>query len=291
MKQKSRFLAFLLALSLLASLAVTPAAAAGESVEQLKQELAAAEATLAQKRSDFAKAEKDVEDANAKIAAPEKAQADVDQAQTAVNEAQAAYDAANSGSSNPDGDTIDIQQLLDALNNAKSTLERKQSELADATSEAQAAQQQLPGLEQAKNSADEAVKAAEADVKAKKAALEEAEKNQASQNPPAVPTGSDLSWPSSVDFGKLGKGTTSDLTRTFTITNRTSYDMVLSASSVSGYTISGASGTLAANSSTTVTVRLDSTSKTGRYNGTLTVNASFVNGTGGYYPLDRKSVV
>ena len=285
MKQKSRFLAFLLALGLLASLAVTPAAAAGESVEQLKKELAAAEATLAQKRSDFAKAEKDVENANAKIAAPEKAQADVDQAQTAVNEAQAAYDAANSGSSNPDGDTIDIQQLLDALNNAKSTLERKQSELADATSEAQAAQQQLPGLEQAKNSADEAVKAAERDVEAKRDALEEAEKNQANQNPPAVPTGSDLSWPSSVDFGKLGKGTTSDLTRTFTITNRTSYDMVLSASSVSGYTISGASGTLAANSSTTVTVRLDSTSKTGSYNGTLTVNASFVNGTGGYYPF------
>ena len=111
---------------------------------------------------------------------------------------------------------------------------------------------------------------------------EEAENNQGTQNPPTTPSSNDLSCTASVDFGKLAKGTTSDLSRTFTITNRSQYNMTLSASSVSGYTISGASGTLSAGSSTTVTVRLDSTSAVGNYNGTLALSASFVDGTGSY---------
>ena len=110
--------------------------------------------------------------------------------------------------------------------------------------------------------------------------IKEAEKNQIQT--PSTPTGSDLYYPSSVDFGKLAKGTTSDLSKTFTVENRSNYNMTLSASSVSGYTISGLAGTLSAGSSATVTVRLDSTSAVGSYNGTLAVSASFADGTGSY---------
>lgn len=113
--------------------------------------------------------------------------------------------------------------------------------------------------------------------------MKEAE-DQAAQTPPTTPGSADISYPSSVDFGKLAKGTssTSDLTRTFTITNRSSYDMTLSSGSVSGYTISGASGTLSAGSSTTVTVRLDSANSVGSYNGTLSMSATFKDGTSSY---------
>ena len=277
MKQKSRFLAFLLALGLLASLAVTPAAAASLSELQSAVDTAQAELTDAQTALDNAKdafdsakaAVKDAEDA-------------VDEANRAVGEKDTALE--NLKRRAEEAERTELEAQIPA---AETALEQAKTEAANKKAALDAVKNQV-GLEEKQTAFELAEKTVEEKQKKlndAKAALEEEKNNQANQNPPAVPTGSDLSWPSSVDFGKLGKGTTSDLTRTFTITNRTSYDMVLSASSVSGYTISGASGTLAANSSTTVTVRLDSTSKTGRYNGTLTVNASFVNGTGGYYPF------
>ena len=277
MKQKSRFLAFLLALGLLASLAVTPAAAASLSELQSAVDTAQAELTDAQTALDNAKdafdsakaAVKDAEDA-------------VDEANRAVGEKDTALEnlKRRAEEATEEAERTELEAQIPA---AETALEQAKTEAANKKAALDAVKNQV-GLEEKQTAFELAEKTVEEKQKKlndAKAALEEEKNNQANQNPPAVPTGSDLSWPSSVDFGKLGKGTTSDLTRTFTITNRTSYDMVLSASSVSGYTISGASGTLAANSSTTVTVRLDSTSRTGRYNGTLTVNASFVNGTGG----------
>ncbi len=95
------------------------------------------------------------------------------------------------------------------------------------------------------------------------------------------PTSSDLSYPSYVEFDKVEKGATgSDLTKTFTITNRSKYDMTLSASSVSGYTVTGFPSALKAGDSKTVTVSLNSAKTTGTYNKTLTFSASFDKGSG-----------
>ena len=254
-----------MALCLLAGLAVTPASAAGESVAELEQKLAAAEATLQQAQSALTAANTDVQ----------KAESAVKTAEDLI--AQAEKDASDAN------DVLLSDASEEEKNSAQEKLNAAKGILATADSEIQKARS---NLETVKSSADidgkeAAVKTAEAEVNKLKSDLEDAKKNQA-QTSPTAPTSSDLSYSNSVDFGKLAKGTTSDLSRTFTITNRSQYNMTLSASSVSGYTISGASGTLSAGGSTTVTVRLDSTSAVGNYNGTLALSASFVDGTGSY---------
>ena len=89
-----------------------------------------------------------------------------------------------------------------------------------------------------------------------------------------------------MDFGTLSKGASgSDLTRTFTLTNKSKYDINLSASAPSGYSVSGASGTLSAGSSTTVTVQLSSASSTGKYDRTLSISTSFKDGNGSTYSI------
>ena len=259
-------MALLMALCLLAGLAVTPAAAEGESVETLRQELATAEAAEKQAQSEYDTAKRALETANADIAAVDAAKEARDSAEEAYNKAQ-----------NPtEGEVVDLEDLKAKFNAADKAYNEAQIK-------AETAKTQLPTLQSTEAEKSKALSDAQEVVKNKKAALEEAEKNQ-TQTPPTTPSSSDLYYSSSVDFGKLAKGTSSasDLTRTFTITNRSSYDMTLSSGSVSGYTISGASGTLSAGSSLTVTVRLDSANSVGSYNGTLSMSATFKDGSGSY---------
>ena len=87
-------------------------------------------------------------------------------------------------------------------------------------------------------------------------------------NPSEVgkPTSSDFSYPSSVNFGTLEKNaSSSSRTQTFTIKNKSDYEMKLSYSTPSGYSISGLPSSLTAGSSSTVTVQLNSASSTGNY--------------------------
>ena len=102
-------------------------------------------------------------------------------------------------------------------------------------------------------------------------------------NPSEVgkPTSSDFSYPSSVNFGTLEKNASSgSRTQTFTIKNKSDYEMKLSYSTPSGYSISGLPSSLTAGSSSTVTVQLNSASSTGNYDRRLTITASFVGGSG-----------
>ena len=95
------------------------------------------------------------------------------------------------------------------------------------------------------------------------------------------PKSSDFSYPSSVNFGTLEKNASSgSRTQTFTIKNKSDYEMKLSYSTPSGYSISGLPSSLTAGSSSTVTVQLNSASSTGNYDRRLTITASFVGGSG-----------
>ena len=97
---------------------------------------------------------------------------------------------------------------------------------------------------------------------------------------PTRPTSSDISYPSYVEFGTLEKNASnSDRTKTFTITNRSKYEMNFSYSNPSGYSVSGVPSSLSAGSSATVTVQLSSTS-TGTYNRSLEIKVSFKDGQG-----------
>lgn len=275
MKQKNRLLAFLTALCLLASLAVVPAAAA--SLSELESAVNAAQAELSNAQTELSGARQELESAKSIVAEAERA---ADEAESAVSQKQAALDTLKQQQGTEEApDDLDQQ-----ISTAESELEAAKSEALNKKSEYDAAKSQA-GLDE-KQSAFDAAEAAVAEKQKKlddaKAALEEEKKNQAAQNPPAVPTSSDLSYSSTVDFGKVAKGSTSDLTRTFTITNRSSYDMILRSDSVNGYTITGASGALSAGNSATVTVRLDSAKSTGTYNRSLKIDAYFKDGVTPY---------
>ena len=261
-----------MALCLSASVLAVPTSAAGESVAELEQALAAAktaqqkaESDLEAKRSEYAPV---FEEETRKNTAYEAAKTALESAKNTTGGDTSEPSGDTSGETNP-GNQTDLSSYEEAVraaereyNEAKASADEKRADL---------------------KTYEDAAAGAKRDVEEKEAALEEARKNEAAQNSPATPGSGDIACSaSSVDFGKLTKGTTSGLSKTFTITNRSSYDMTLSASSVSGYTVSGASGTLGAGSSATVTVQLSSTSSTGSRNGTLTVYASFVNGTGSY---------
>ncbi len=96
-------------------------------------------------------------------------------------------------------------------------------------------------------------------------------------NPPATPTPKvNISIsPSSIDFGSLTKGTTSGLTKSFTITNNSDYTTRIGVSgSLTNATYSLSSSDLSKGSSCTVTVMVTSTSSTGSIGGKLTVSAA-----------------
>lgn len=268
MKQRNRLLALLMALCLLASLAVVPAAAAGESVETLTAQLEEAKKDFEAKKSALETAEADVAKADQAV---KDLKAKETQAGTDKNNAQAVLDSETSTEDEKTEARTKITEinaklieLGDSIKEAENTLETVKN-TAD-----------VAGKTQAKNEAEKKVTDLEKE-------LEDAKKAEETPTTPTTPPSSgDFYCPSSVDFGKLAKGTTStsDLTRDFTVTNNSKYTINLSVSSVSGYTVSASSSTLSAGSSATVTVRLNSTSAVGSYNGTLTISASFENGAG-----------
>ena len=274
MKQGNRLLALLMALCLLASLAVMPAAAAGKSVAELEQELANAKAALEQAESDYNSAKSTLDNANKLMEEEKKAKSDAEQAQIDYD---TAYAAAYSGQ-----EGAPTQEQLEQLNQLKEFLDAKNTTLVSATGAANAVRDTIDGLKSAADNASAAKTEAQAEVTKLEKDLEDAKKAEEAPAAPTTPGSGDLSYGSSVDFGKLAKGSTSDLTRTFTISNRSGYDMSLTCSSLRNYTVSGAEGKLYAGTSTTVTVRLDSTSSTGKFNETLEVYASFVDGSGSY---------
>ncbi len=95
------------------------------------------------------------------------------------------------------------------------------------------------------------------------------------------PKSSDFSYSSSVNFGTLEKNaSSSSRTQTFTIKNNSDYEMTLTYSAPSGYSVSGIPSSLTAGSSATVTVQLTSASSTGNYDKRLTITAAFVGGSG-----------
>lgn len=269
MRRINRLLALLMTLCLLASLAVVPAAAAGESVEALTSQLNEAREELRKAEEALKTATKAVEDA-------EKA---VENAKNRKNQAETDKANAEDVLSNQEASEEDKTSAQEKLNAANEILSTIDTEIGNAQSALTTAQNaaDIEGKTEEKNTAEKRVTDLEKALKDAQDALEE-------ENKPTTPGSSDLGYSSSVDFGKQAKGSTNDLTRTFTITNRTKYDMTLSSPSVGNYytVISGATGTLSAGSSTTVTLRLDSTSSTGTYNSTFTVYASFVEGTGSY---------
>lgn len=293
MKRKNRLLAWLTALCLMVSVLAVPAAAASLSDLENAWNQAEQEFKSAQDRAD------------------EAARA-VQEAEGELSEANAALEAARNEEAS-DGQDEKIAQLMDRV----TTLVSKKQAVETAKSEYDALKAAKEAArDAAKKAYDDAKAAAEKEEEDKKD--QETQNPPVTPDPPTTPgtpdtptnpgtpgtpdtpinpgvpgtpetpaapttPGSgDLVYTSSVDFGKLGKGATTGLSKTFTITNRSSYDMTLSAPSVSGYTVSGASGTLAAGSSATVTVQLNSTSSAGIYKTALTVYASFVNGTGSY---------
>lgn len=266
MKQRNRLLALLMAFCLLASLAVVPAAAAGETLEQLKTAWDNAESAL-NSAQDKLKAEKPSLEETIK-AAPTDAEIESAKAQVEAAEAETAPEELKGNLDQLRQNWTDLTAKKQQANAAQESINKLEKEVTDAESARDAA----------KKAYDDAVAAAGEEDK------KDPETPETPTTPTAPPTSGDFSCPSSVDFGKLSKGTTStsDLTRTFTITNKSNYDMIISAGTVGGYTISGASGTLSAGGSVSVTVRLDSASAVGSYNGTLSLSASFKDGSGSY---------
>lgn len=286
------FMALCLAVSVLA----VPAAAATAS--ELQAEAAAKKQAWDSAQGEVTKAESDLRAAEGTVksaqdaydAAKSKAdsaESEYNSAEGLVSEKQQAIEAA------ADEDKASLEAELSDLQNAanakKDALDAARSEESNAEAALNAAKTSagIDSLESALAAAKAAADQAEQAYKDAQAAADAAAKAEADANKkPTRPTSSDLSYDSSVNFGTLEKGTTgSSLSKTFTITNRSRYDMVLNASSVSGYTVSGASGRLSAGTSAVVTVKLDSAGSTGSYNRTLNISASFLDGDGSSYPM------
>lgn len=84
-----------------------------------------------------------------------------------------------------------------------------------------------------------------------------------------------------MNFGTLEKdASSSSRTQTFTIKNSSDYEMTLTYSVPSGYSVSGIPSSLTAGGSATVTVQLTSASSTGNYDKRLTITAAFAGGSG-----------
>ena len=254
MKQRNRLLALLMALCLAVSVLAVPAAAAGETLEQLKAAWDSAVSALASAQEKLNTDRPALEE----TIKAEPTDDEVSEAQAAVAAAEA-ENASEEEKARLEQIVSDLLAKKQAAGTAKSNLEGLESDVQEKTNARDAA----------KKAYDDAVAAAEEDKK----------EPETPTTPTAAPSSGDLTYSSYVDFGKLAKGTTStsDLTRDFTLRNNTKYNMYISLSSVSGYTISAASSTLSAGGTTTVTVRLNNTNAVGNYNGTLTISASFEN--------------
>ena len=98
---------------------------------------------------------------------------------------------------------------------------------------------------------------------------------------PTHPVSGDITVSGYVDLGTLEKNaSSSSRTQTFTVRNNSKFDMTFSASSVSGYNVSPTSAAIGANGSLTVTVELISSNGVGTYNRDLNMSVSFKDGDG-----------
>lgn len=294
MKRKSQILALLMALCLLASLAVVPAAAAtAAELEAIatakKQAWDTAESAVTTAKSDLEAAQNAVSSAQT---AYTNAQSTTVTKQNAYNQAKQAAETAAAAVESATNEE-EKASLTDAAREAKTAEENAERELSAAqTAESDA----LTALNTAQSESGSKIAAAQAAVTSAETVAATAKKEyedakaaadaaKAEENKPTAPTGapssSDLSCPSSVDLGTLEKdASSSSRTKTFTLKNSSAYAMTLSASSPSGWTVSGVPSTLAAGESATVTVQLSSASSTGNYDKRLTITASFAGGSG-----------
>lgn len=293
MKRKSQLLALLMALCLLASLAVVPAAAATaselEAIAATKKQawddaesaVTAAESALNTAKGSYASEQSAYDaakqDANNKKSTYDSLQAEAERAAADLEAAE----------ENGNTDLTDLQAALAAKlgeagaakedwDNAESEATKKEAALNQAKEAAD-----IPGKESAVSAARTAAVQAKKEYEDAKAAADAAkEEENKPADKPTRPTSGDISSPSYVNFGTLAKNaSSSDRTQTFTIKNQSNYEMTFSYSTPSGYSISGLPSSLSAGGSATVTVQLNATSS-GTYNRTLDIRLAFQDGEG-----------
>lgn len=296
MKRKSQLLALLMALCLLASLAVVPAAAAtAAELEAIaatkKQEWDTAETALSAAKSALSAAENSVATEQgaydtAKREAESKASA-YNTAKAAAEAAAAVAESAKTDETKTDEEKQSLQTAAEEAASAATEAENEKNIADTALSEAETAlnsaksSADIAGKESAVSAAESAAATAKKAYEDAKAAADAAKAEENKPTVPAAPTSSDFSYSSSVNFGTLEKNaSSSSRTQTFTIKNKSDHEMKLSYSTPSGYSISGIPSTLAAGDSSTVTVQLNSANSTGNYDKRLTITASFTGGTG-----------
>ena len=301
MKRKSQLLAWLMALCLLASLAVVPAAAVtAEDVTRLEQELNAAQNLVTEKQTALDTIKGEV--------ATEKAgyESEKNSAQAELDKAQAALNSAGEDATNKD----DLQKAVDA---AKEKVDAVQGKIDAAEAKVTAAESELAAAKGAANAKEAELKAAQKELEASSKCTHGNDPDKCPEchpelkkcehgndpskcpvcNPPATdkathPASDDISVSGYVDLGTLEKNaSTSSRTGSFTVRNTSGFDMSFSAGTASGYKVSAPSS-ISANSSATVTVELLSSNGVGTYNRSLDMSVSFKDGDGQSYSFSTK---
>ncbi len=301
MKRKSQLLAWLMALCLLASLAVVPAAAVtAEDVTRLEQELNAAQNLVTEKQTALDTIKGEV--------ATEKAgyESEKNSAQAELDEAQAALNSAGEDATNKD----DLQKAVDA---AKEKVDAVQGKIDAAEAKVTAAESELAAAKGAANAKEAELKAAQKELEASSKCTHGNDPDKCPEchpelkkcehgndpskcpvcNPPATdkathPDSDDITVSGYVDLGTLEKNaSTSSRTGSFTVRNTSGFDMSFSAGTASGYKISAPSS-ISAGSSATVTVELNSSNGVGTYNRSLDMSVSFKDGDGQSYSFSTK---
>ncbi len=301
MKRKSQFLAWLMALCLLASLAVVPAAAVtAEDVTRLEQELNAAQKLVTEKETALNTIKDEV--ATEKVGYENEKSS----AQAELDKAQAALDSAGEDATNKD----DLQKAVDE---AKEKVDAVQNKIDAAEEKVTAAERELAAAKGAANAKEAELKAAQKELEASSKCTHGNDPDKCPEchpelkkcehgndpskcpvcNPPATdkpthPASDDISVSGYVDLGTLEKNaSTSSRTGSFTVRNTSGFDMSFSAGTASGYKISAPSS-ISAGSSATVTVELNSSNGVGTYNRSLDMSVSFKDGDGQSYSFSTK---
>ncbi len=290
-----------MALCLLASLAVVPAAAVtAEDVTRLEQELNAAQKLVTEKETALNTIKDEV--ATEKVGYENEKSS----AQAELDKAQAALDSAGEDATNKD----DLQKAVDE---AKEKVDAVQNKIDAAEEKVTAAERELAAAKGAANAKEAELKAAQKELEASSKCTHGNDPDKCPEchpelkkcehgndpskcpvcNPPATdkpthPASDDISVSGYVDLGTLEKNaSTSSRTGSFTVRNTSGFDMSFSAGTASGYKISAPSS-ISAGSSATVTVELNSSNGVGTYNRSLDMSVSFKDGDGQSYSFSTK---
>lgn len=286
MKRKSQLLALLMALCLLASLAVVPAAA--KSLSELESDVTTAQTELNTAQTELTTAQQALRDAQASIKDKEDAVTD---ARNVASSKQDAFDAAKKAleDAGDEEDKTDLEaektRTEGELNTANQAVKDAEDALESAKTEAGISEKQS-AVDSAQSTVDakkQALEAAQAALKAEK------DKQEAEANKPTHPTSGDVSVSDNVDFGTLEKNaSSSSRTKTFTVKNKSDYNMSFTVGTASGYTVSASSKTISAGDYVTVTVELNYSNGVGTYNRSLDMSVSFVDGDGQSYSFSNR---